>query len=187
MEGRNVLDGSKDPREYVISSRDRCDFTIDRIRSVRSKEYKYIRNYLTDRPYTQTTYMDFDKVEFITVMHQLHREGKLDSIQNRFFLDSRPSEELYNLKNDPFELNNLALNSNFEDIRLEHANALNEWVSETGDQGQYPENEEGLKLMLGIWGKTATNPEYDPLRVKYEGLEGSLLPFKNQSFKLVTD
>jgi len=35
MEGRNLF--SDHPREYVISTRDRCDFTIDRIRSVRSK------------------------------------------------------------------------------------------------------------------------------------------------------
>ena len=61
---------------YVISTRDRCDFTIDRIRSVRSKRFKYIRNFLTDRPYAQPTYMDVDGVEFVRVMRQLYAENK---------------------------------------------------------------------------------------------------------------
>ena len=44
MEGKNMFNNS-DKREYVISTRDHCDFTIDRIRSVRSKEFKYLRFY----------------------------------------------------------------------------------------------------------------------------------------------
>ena len=57
MEGVDFFAEDFAGREFVISTRDRCDFTIDRIRSVRSKRFKYIRNFLTDRPYTQTTYM----------------------------------------------------------------------------------------------------------------------------------
>ncbi len=184
MEGRNMFD-EKEKREYVISTRDRCDFTIDRIRSVRSKEFKYIRNFLVDRPYTQPTYMDVDGIEFVEVMHQLHTDGKLNEIQDRFMSDERPTEELYDLKKDPYELNNLATNPDYEEALKKHADVLEKWITATGDKGQYPEDEENLKLMLGIWGKHAVNPEYEPLRKKYPKLASSLFYLKSERFKLI--
>ena len=187
IEGRDFFSKNDPEREYVISTRDRCDFTIDRIRSVRSKDYKYIRNFMTDRPYTQPTYMDFDGIEFVKVMHQLHAEGKLNPVQDRFMSDTRPAEELYDLKADPFELNNLAEDPDYAEVLTKYSDILQKWIAETDDQGQYPENEEGLKLMLGIWGKTAINPEYDVLRNKYPDLEGSMLPLKNNGWKKVTE
>lgn len=186
MEGKNIFDNSEE-REYVISTRDRCDFTIDRIRSVRSKEFKYIKNFMTDRPYTQLTYMDVDGIEFVKVMKELYAEKKLDSIQERFFLNERPSEELYDIEKDPYELNNLAKDPNHIDIKNKYAGVLNQWIANTDDKGQYPEGKEGLKLMLGIWGKNAVNPEYDPLREEFKDLEGSLWEFKNQKSKKITD
>ncbi len=184
MEGQNMFaDAYK--RDYVISTRDRCDFTIDRIRSVRSKEYKYIRNFKTDRPYTQPTYMDFDGIEFVKVMHQLHNEKKLNQIQDRFMSDERPEEELYHLPSDPFELNNLAKDAKYTNVLMEYASVLDDWILETDDKGQYPENEGNLKLMLGIWGKHAINPEYDAIRKKYPDLEGTLISLKSAPAKLV--
>ena len=98
----------------------------------------------------------------------------------------RPTEELYHIREDPFELINLAENPNYSEILEKYAAILDQWIVETDDKGQYSENEEGLKLMLGIWGNNAVNPEYDPLRKKYPDLEGSLWEFKNQSWKTVT-
>jgi len=186
MEGVNILDSTVDAREFVISTRDRCDFTIDRIRSVRSKEYKYIRNFMSDRPYTQLTYMDVDSVAFVKVMKQRYAENQLDSLQARFMSLKRPEEELYNLIEDPFEVNNLAKNPNYSEIRKKYATILNEWIVATNDQGQYPEGEADLKLMLGIWGANAINPEYDALRIKYPNLEGSLWDFKSSGWQTVT-
>ena len=185
MEGRDIFNESIGPREFVISTRDRCDFTIDRIRSVRSKEFKYIRNFMTDRPYTQPTYMDFDKVEFVGVMKQLHAEGKLNEAQDRFMAAVRPSEELYDINADPFELNNLAQNPQYSKVLEKYRSVLNQWVLETDDKGQYGEDEAGLKFMLGIWGKDCVNPEYDVLRKKYPNFEGSLVYLKSETSKKV--
>ncbi len=184
MEGKNML-GDADKREYVISTRDRCDFTIDRIRSVRSKEYKYIRNFMTDRPYTQPTYMDVDGIEFVQVMHKLHMDAKLSPVQDRFMSSERPDEELYNLIEDPFELNNLAANPEYSDLLKKYADVLDKWIVNTDDKGQYPENEEGLKLMLGIWGENCINPEYDLIKKKYPNLAGSLFYLKSEPSKLI--
>lgn len=181
MEGRNFMDENMSAREYVISTRDRCDFTIDRIRSVRSKEYKYIRNFMTDRPYSQPTYMDYDGVPFVKVMKQLHAESKLNSVQDQFMLANRPSEELYDLKTDPFELNNLAKNPKYSTVLEKNRSLLQQWILDTDDQGQYGEPEAGLKFMLGIWGKDCVNPEYDALRKRYPDLGGSLNYLKGES------
>lgn len=185
MEGINLFAENFHGRTYVISTRDRCDFTIDRIRSVRSKDYKYIRNFLTDRPYAQPTYMDVDGVEFVRVMRQLHAEGKLNSDQERFFLEDRPSEELFDLAEDPYELNNLAYSADDQGVREQYAQVLDDWIERTNDQGQYPEDVEGLKFMLGIWGDYATNPEYEALRRDFQGLSGSLFGLKSQGWKPV--
>lgn len=187
MEGKNMFDDAAAKREYVISTRDRCDFTIDRIRSVRSKEFKYIRNFMTDRPYLQPTYMDVQGVEFVTVMKQLHDEGKLNEAQSKFLSDVRPSEELYDIVNDPFEINNLAEDANHSKTLATYAGVLEKWIADTDDKGQYPENKEGLKLMLGIWGDYAVNPEYEALRKELPNLSGSQLSLKNAKFQKVVD
>jgi arylsulfatase A-like enzyme len=184
MEGKNIFSES-DQREYVISARDRCDFTIDRIRSVRSKDYKYIRNFMTDRPYTQPTYMDVDGIEFVKIMHQLHDNKKLNSEQDRFMSEERPTEELYNLKKDPFELNNLANSPEYKETLNKYSGILNTWIKDTDDKGQYLESEEGLKLMLGIWGDHCVNPEYDPIKKKYPNLAGSLFYLKSEPSKII--
>lgn len=187
MEGVNLFAEDFDGRQYVISTRDRCDFTIDRIRSVRSRRFKYIRNFLTDRPYSQPTYMDVDGVEFVQVMRQLYAEKKLNAAQSRFFSEERPAEELYDLENDPYELSNLADSADYRRVLEEHATVLDEWIEETDDKGQYPEGIQGLKLMLGIWGEYATNPEYEPLRQRFEGLAGSQFGLKSQAWDPIDD
>lgn len=180
IEGKDLLTQNDAGREFVISTRDRCDFTIDRIRSVRSKDFKYIKNFMLDRSYTQPTYMDVDGIAFVKTMNELNRDNKLDSIQKIFFAKDRISEELYDLKNDPYEIHNLALDSKYASELKKHADILENWIKETDDKGQYPENEEGLKLMLGIWGDNATNPEYNALKIKYPDLAGSQFWLKSE-------
>ena len=185
MEGINFFSEDFDGRDYVISTRDRCDFTIDRIRSVRSTRFKYIRNFLIDRPYTQPTYMDVDGVEFVQVMRRLHATNQLNTAQARFFSGERPAEEFYDLEADPYELHNLASSPEYQRALNEHANVLDEWIARTDDQGQYREDPENLKLMLGIWGDHAENPEYLPLRTQFPELAGSQFELKNAAWEPV--
>ena len=49
--GANVLAADYQPRDAVFAARDRCDETVDHIRSVRTEHFKYIRNYLPQRPH----------------------------------------------------------------------------------------------------------------------------------------
>ena len=106
MEGRDLFRENAQPREFVVSARDRCDFTIEHIRAIVTRKYKYLRNFLTDRPYMQPSYKDTwpVSVEFRRMM----AAGEMKEAQLLFFGDEKPPEELYDLESDPHEINNLA-------------------------------------------------------------------------------
>ena len=161
MEGKNLLaDDFK--RDYVISARDRCDFTIERVRAVTTERFKYIRNFLTDRPFMQPQYRDgWDVTE---AARKCYNEGKLNTAQSFPWSPNRVAEELYDLENDPHEINNLANDPAYADVLEEHRRILREWITETDDKGQYPETIPSLKGVLERWGDTAVNPEYDRAR-----------------------
>ncbi|MGD8536489.1 MAG: sulfatase [Candidatus Aminicenantes bacterium] len=162
MESRYLFARGFKPREHVISARDRCDFTIDRIRTVRTKRFRYIRNFFTDRPFMQPNYRD--TWELTQIMRKLHAEGQLDAIQDRFWSDDRPGEELYDLQKDPHETENLADDPKYADELKRHRTILDQWISETEDKGQYPEDIANLKYMFDWWGEKCVNPEYDRFR-----------------------
>lgn len=185
FEGKNLFSDSYKAKDFVISARDRCDFTIDRIRSVRTERFKYIRNFFPERSGMQPSYRD--EWELTNVTRQLYTEGKLNEVQAKHFLPTREPEELYDLVNDPDEINNLANDPNLKKTLTEHREILTKWIKKSDDKGQYPEHEESLKLMLGIWGDTAINPEFDRLREQYPDLSGSQYYLKNERFKKVTN
>ncbi len=163
MQGRDVFADAYH-REYVIAARDRCDYTIDRIRAVVTPRYKYIRNFMTDRPYLQAQYRDGrDEME---VLRQLHSEGALNEVQARFVSDERPAEELYDLVDDPHETRNLvhsAQNAHQQALG-ELRSILHAWIVESNDLGRFPEPPEALKAVVQRWGDKAVNPEYDQIR-----------------------
>jgi N-sulfoglucosamine sulfohydrolase len=140
LQGRNFLDPKGKAPGYVFAARDRCDGTVDRIRCVRSKRYKYIRNYYPDRPYTQ--FNAYKKLQYpvLTLMQVLNQEGKLTPEQAQFMAPARPKEELYDLQNDPCELHNLAEDREFRNVLREHSRKLDAWIKSTGDQGEQPED-----------------------------------------------
>ena len=53
MQGRDVLAKDYPPRDAVFAARDRCDETVERIRSVRTDRCLYIRNFHPERPHLQ--------------------------------------------------------------------------------------------------------------------------------------
>ncbi len=183
MEGENIFASDHTSRPYVISFRDRCDFTIDRIRSVRTEQFKYIRNFFPNRSYMQPNYRD--EWKSTQLLRKMYANGELNELQSRIFKDNRPSEEFYDLTNDPHEIHNLATNPTYKAKLSEHRTTLDNWIKKTNDKGQYPEDTENLKYMLGIWDEQAVNEEYEPIRKEFPNFAGSLKGKKSASFKLV--
>ena len=162
MESRDLFAAHFTPRKYVISARDRCDYTIDRIRTVRTRQFRYIRNFFPKRPYMQPNYRD--EWDITQLMRRLHAEGKLDAVQDRFWSDERPAEEFYDVENDPHEIHNLAGLSDYSRELERHRRILDDWIRETGDKGQHSEDKSNLKYMFDWWGDKCINPEYDIFR-----------------------
>lgn len=172
MECRSLLGKDYRPRDYVIGVRDRCDFTIDRIRTVRTDRYRYVRNGLTDRPYTQPTYKDGrgGVFAYVGVMKRLYAEGKLPAHQAWFMSPDRPKEELYDHVTDPDETVNLATDPKLREELQRHRTLLDTWIATTGDKGQRRESDAGLLAVLRQWRDRCVNPEYDALKKKHPEL-----------------
>jgi len=162
MEGRDFFAEDHTPRQYVISARDRCDYTIERVRAVTTPRYQYIRNFLTDRPFMQPQYRDGR--DYVEVPRQLYKEGKLNEVQAFMWSPTRVSEEFYDLENDPHEIHNLADDPAHAEALARHRAILENWIKQTDDKGQYPESVESLRGVLKRWNKQAVNPEYDKAR-----------------------
>ncbi|NNJ27314.1 sulfatase-like hydrolase/transferase [Alienimonas chondri] len=139
MQGRAFLgDDLTKPRDYVYAHRDRMDETYDLIRAVRDKRYKYIRNFYPERSRGQNlTYMDIGGT--MQSMRRLNAENKLTGPERRYFLSTKPVEELYDTKADPHEIFNVAADPAHEEILERLRKRLEDWQVETGDLGMLPE------------------------------------------------
>ena len=131
-------------RDHIIAARDRCDETIDRIRCVRTKRYKYIRNFMPERPYTQINRYKERSYPMLPLMKQLHAEGKLTPIQALFMAPQKPVEELYDIRNDPYEIRSLADSPEHQKTMKKMRKILDKWIKDTGDKGQLPEKESAI-------------------------------------------
>lgn len=138
LQGVDFLAADRQPRRYAFSMRDRCDEAVDRIRSVRSERFKYIRNFYPERPYTQFSAYKKSNYPVLTQMEIMYREGGLDENQRQFMADKRPAEELYDVIADPHELRNLALQPGYADTLAHYREVLDGWLAEA-DHGVYPE------------------------------------------------
>jgi arylsulfatase A-like enzyme len=139
MQAKDILATDYSPRAAVFGARDRCDETVDHMRSVRTEDFKYIRNFLPSRPYLQPcAYKDAKRI--LMALREWDDAGKLNETQQLLFRQIRPSEELYDLKTDPFEIHNLAEDPKFAAKLLELRGRLDSWMDETDDKGRWPES-----------------------------------------------
>jgi N-sulfoglucosamine sulfohydrolase len=145
MQGRLFLGPNAKKREYIIAARDRCDETIDRIRCVRTKRYKYIRNFMPERPYTQINRYKESSYPMLPLMRKLHTDGKLTPVQALFMAPRKPVEELYDIKNDPYEIRNLADSPKHQKTLKKMRRILDKWIKDTSDKGQFPEPESAIQ------------------------------------------
>jgi arylsulfatase A-like enzyme len=139
MQGRDILAKDHQPREAIFAARDRCDETIEYLRSTRTDRFLYIRNFLPQRPHLQpNAYKDGKAI--VQTLRSLHSQGKLPSVsEDLLFSPTRQAEELYDYQADPFQLTNLAANPDFKTELDTHRAQMNRWIKESGDQG--PESE----------------------------------------------
>lgn len=136
---------------------------VDRIRSVRTDEFRYIRNFHTDRPLYQLQYRQ-DYATFRN-LRELLQAQQLSPLQASYHAGKlRPAEELYQLASDPEQLVNLADNPSFAAVLQHHRDLLSQWVNQTDDQGQYPESLRSLERVYDLAKGRVASPEFDSFR-----------------------
>ena len=128
------------PRKYVFGARDRMDERYDIIRAVFDGRFRYIRNFEPLKPYYQ--YMNTpEKGATMREIRRAENESSLTAAGKLFSSSEKPVEELYDIKVDPHEINNLASDSKYlSKIKLMR-NVMSNWQSTIGDIGLIPEAE----------------------------------------------
>ena len=132
------------PREYVFAYRDRVDEVYEMSRAVTDGRYLLIANFMPHRPRMQKSTFS----EITNTRKELRRvaaEGKLAGAAKELMSDSKPNVELYDLRKDPHNIHNLAVDCDrysgtgvlFRGLWRE----LGSWYDRTLDTGFLPEAE----------------------------------------------
>ena len=135
MEGTDILDANHQTKQEVFAARDRCGETTDRIRSVRTENYLYLRNFYPQRPHLMPSNYKDGKI-ILARLRQLHEEKKLDALaQKLLFSPTRPAEELYLYRKDRWQIDNLADHPKHAKVLDDMRKRLDRWLEKTGDPG----------------------------------------------------
>jgi N-sulfoglucosamine sulfohydrolase len=130
-------------RTYAFGARDRIDETSVRLRSVNGQRYHYIRNFTPGAGFP--TLNRYKEKCFLVkpLMRQMQAQGRLQG-PAADLMKPFPKEMLYDVQADPHEIRNLADSPEPKHraalMRLRAA--LDTWIIETGDQGEWPEASE---------------------------------------------
>lgn len=130
------------PSIYAFGFRDRMDERIDFVRTVTDGRWRYIRNYMPDRPNGQRIAFEWSMQASYREWHALHLAGQLTPQQDAFFRQ-KPFEELYDLATDPDEVVNLIGSPASAPIVRRLSRALDQHMLAINDNGFLPEGAEG--------------------------------------------
>ncbi|MBU6300172.1 MAG: sulfatase [Verrucomicrobia bacterium] len=138
MQSRDLFAPNFEPREAIFAARDRADETVDHMRSVRTEDWLYIRNFLPKRPHLLPNHYK-DHKDCYVALRAARAAGLLNPLQESLFAPERAPEELYDTRADPWEIRNLAADPAHARILTEMRGRLDAWMERTGDQGREPE------------------------------------------------
>lgn len=147
--------------QYVYSFRGRMDERYDMMRSVKDKRFRYVRNYY---PYRSNGIYNRYMWRAVSTRswHQAYLSGKCNAAQSAYF-EPKPVEELYDVENDYWEVNNLAAKPEYREVLLRMRAENNRWMEAVLDAGFFPEGE--LKKIAD------KQPLYDYMRSGKESIK----------------
>lgn len=124
---------------FVYGFRGRMDERVDLVRSVTDGRFVYLRQYMPHRVYGQHVSYMFE-TPTTRVWKKLNDEGKLNAAQQAFW-KTKPAEELYDLRADRDEVNNLAGQTRHRATLEKMRKAQRELALRIRDVGFLPEGE----------------------------------------------
>ncbi len=138
MQGKPFLGKYTAPeKDYTYGYRGRMDEKLDLVRSVRDKQYRYVRNYMPHKIYGQ--YIQYLwRAPSMQAWEKAFHKGELNEKQAAFF-NEKPVEELYDVNRDPDNVVNLAGVEEYQDILMSLRAEHERWIKEIKDVGFIPE------------------------------------------------
>lgn len=139
MHGQPFLGGNlPEPRKYIYGARDRVDERFDMVRSVRDRQFRYVRNFNPWRAALQ--HINYAETSIVRQdMRRLDAEGRLPVASAQFLHAPRPAEELYDLQADPWEVKNLATFPAYAETLQRLREECQLWQLSVGDAHLIPE------------------------------------------------
>ena len=167
MDGKSIFGNEKN--EYIFAARDRLDSFKGKTRAVRNKDYKLIKNYSLGIVGAQK--LSFrENLMSMKELRKMYENNELNEIQ-KIWLELIPELQLYDLNNDPYEINNLAYDPNYKDKVLLLENVLEQWIEKNNFHGHLEEED----LIEVFWPENTQPQTTEPLY----SLEDGFLYLKN--------
>lgn len=117
------------PRKFTVGTRSRADNMYEMSLAIRTDHYIYIRHYYPHLPYMQPGRIFSSSKESFAEFHRLKAEGRLNALQQKMY-EPKGVEELYDLREDPDELNDLSREEAYTDLLLSFREQLQQWAIE---------------------------------------------------------
>lgn len=138
MPGHVFLGPTTEPApENVFLFSDRFIASPDMSRGITDGRWKYIRNYETDRPRLQMLYYPLMQRGQMSQLRE-YQAGRTNPVQSEIF-QLQPYEELYDTREDPYEIENLSGLPAYRDKLEEMRQDLDKQILESRDAGFLPE------------------------------------------------
>jgi len=155
MQGNAFLgEYQKEEPEFVYMFRDRMDGRYDMSRSIKDRQFRYTRNFSSNRIYMQ--HLEYLwRAPSMGSWENAFKSGQCNEVQSRYW-NTKPVEELYDTDNDPWEVNNLAGDPAYADRLLAMRTAIIKKGASMKDAGYIPEADRSIR--------SADMPIYDYMR-----------------------
>lgn len=167
MQGHAFLgEHTATPPDYMFGFRGRMDERVDFVRTVTDGRYVYIRNFRPDLPAGQRVDYQFNNPGNQRWL-DLFNAGETDEAQSAFFLPT-PPEQLFDLQEDPHEINNLAADPAHRAVKDRLASALFQNMERVRDLGFLPEAELHRRTAGAApytWARQPGNYDYDRIQI----------------------
>ena len=169
MDGKSIFGSEKN--EYIFAARDRLDNFKGKTRAVRNKDYKFIKNYSIGIVGAQK--LSFrENLMSMKELRKMYENNELNEIQ-KSWLNLIPELQLYDLNEDPHEINNLAYDPNYKEKVLLLENVLEQWIEKNNFHGHLEEED----LIEVFWPANTQPQTKEPLY----SLENGFLHLKNNN------
>lgn len=113
------------------------------IRSIRDNQYKLILNLMPDSSYYIKYMMNTKREDLAWTSWIAKAENSIEDKKLVERIVHRPAVEFYDVKNDPDELNNLAKQTQYQDLIAKYKTELLQWMKEQKDTGASMETTRG--------------------------------------------